>query len=534
MFVGVETTAPVHAPAQSIRARIRAALVLDVSALRSIFFGALMLMAVTVLIGRPTVFSDTDDYYGQGHSVVRALERWAHKGKAPFDLSEAHYRLTNPDAADEEPEHNQDGARSVYYGVLLYATQAIGSLWLLAGVQALAAAALVRLLWRRVVPAAGEGRGWAGDRGYLLAMAALSLGSSLPVFTGFAMPDVFAGFAAMATVLAVVYGDSFGRWGKAALWLLLAACINFHGSNLPTTLGVTALGLFGLGLMKVDWRKLLFRAGFVLSAAVMALMAAKAYALVVRLRTGDELGRPPFLTARVLADGPGRAYLAHACGANPPPFQVCAFRRLPNNNTEDILWADEPELGIFNSSEYPVRLKLVHEDARFALAAVLYQPGQELVAAMKNWGAQLSSFDLGESLKDPGYYLADPYWKTTNLPKLIQGTGRCDPEQGTCAVRAPRNGLSQLFVLTAGLGLLAAAACVGGHLLARRGRDRKVDPKSDLGVWAASLLVLAVPINAAVCGMLSGPFARYQMRMLWLIPLAAMLLLAMARRARRG
>jgi hypothetical protein len=522
MFVGVETTAP----AAPIRARLGAALVLDISGLKNIFFGALMLMAVTVLIGRPTVFSDTDDYYGQGHSVVRALERWVGKGRAPFDLSEAHYRLTNPEAADEEPEHNQDGARSVYYGVLLYATQAIGSLWLLAGVQALAAAGLVRLLWRRIAPAGG-------DRGYLLAMAALSLGTSLPVFTGFAMPDVFAGFAAVATVLAVVYGDSFGRWGKAGLWLLLAACINFHGSNLPTTLAVTGLGLFGLALMKTDWKTLVFRAGFVLSAAVLAVMAAKAYALAVHLRTGDELGRPPFLTARVLADGPGRAYLAHACGKSPPPFQVCAFRRLPLNNTEDILWADEPELGIFNSSEYPVRLRLVHEDARFALAAVLYQPGQELVAALKNWGAQLSSFDLGESLKDPGYYLVDPYWKTTNLPRLIEGTGRCDPEQGACAVRAPRNGLSQLFILTAALGLLAAAACVGRHVLARRG-ELKADLGADRGVWAASLLILAVPINAAVCGMLSGPFARYQMRMLWLIPLAAMLLLALMRRARRA
>ncbi len=524
MFVGVETTAPV----QPIRARFGAALVLDVSALRNIFFGALMLMTVTVLIGRPTVFSDTDDYYSQGHSVVRALQRWVQKAKPPFDLSEAHYRLTNPEAADEEPEHNQDGARSVYYGVLLYATQAIGSLWLLAGIQALAAAALVRLLWRRVAQSAGLGGG--SDRGYLLAMAALSLGSSLPVFTGFAMPDVFAGFAAVTTVLVVIYGDSFGRWSKAGLWLLLAACINFHGSNLPTSLGVTALGLFGLALMKTDWKKLAFRAGFVLSAAVVALMAAKAYGLAVRLRTGDELGRPPFLTARVLADGPGRAYLAHVCGQSPPPFQVCAFRRLPLNNTEDILWADEPELGIFNSSEYPVRLRLVHEDARFALAAVLYQPGQELVAALKNWGAQLSSFDLGESLKDPGYYLADPYWKTTHLPRLIQGTGHCDPEQGNCAVRAPRNGLSGLFVLTAGLGLLAAAACVARHLLAGRGRELK----ADLGVWAASLLILAVPINAAVCGMLSGPFARYQMRMLWLIPLAAMLLVALMRRARRA
>ncbi len=523
MFVGAETTAP----AAMIRAPWRVLSVVNVSALRSIFFGALMLMTVTVLIGRPTVFSDTDDYYSQGHSVVRALQHWVRTGHPPIDISEAHYRLTNPEAADEEPEHNQDGARSVYYGVLLYGAQAVGSLWLLAAAQAVAAASLVRLLWGRIAPGARE-------RGYLAIMAALCMGSSLPVFTGFAMPDVFAGFAAVATVLAVVYADSFGRWGKAALWLLLAACINFHGSNLPTSLGVATLGLAGMALMRTGWRKLAFRAGFVLTAMLAAMLAAKAYGLAVKLRTGDGLDRPPFLTARVLADGPGRAYLAHACEKTPAPFQVCAFRRLPLNDTEDILWADEPTQGIFNSSEFPVRVRLDHEDARFALAAVLYQPGRELIAALKNWGAQLTALDLGETLRDPGYYLADPYWKTTNLPRLIQGAGRCDPERGSCAIRAPRTGLSQLFALTAVLGLGVSAACVGLYLLRRRDLSAVTASTSAAGVWAASLLVLAVPINAAVCGMLSGPFARYQMRMLWLIPLAAMLLVMVLRNLKRA
>src|SRR5206468_297508 len=39
---------------------------------------------------------------------------------------------------------------------------------------------------------------------------------------------------------------------------------------------------------------------------------------------------------------------------------------------------------------------------------------------------------------------------------------------------------------------------------------------------ASVLLVLAVVINAAVCGVLSGPFARYQARVAWLVPAAAL------------
>lgn len=484
-----------------------------------IVLGALMLMTVTFAIGRPTVFSDTDDYYAQGRGVVRALETWAIKGRPPFDLSEAHYRFTDPDGANAEPTHNQDGARSVYYGLLTYLAQAAGSLWWLAAGQAGLAAGLVYVLWRRVSTEA---------RGYLGVMAGLSVASTLPVFTGFAMPDVFAGFAAIATVLAVLYGDSFGRWGRAGLWLLLAAGINFHGSNLLTCLGLAAVALAGLAVMRRSWRVLAARGGFVLTAAVAAMLAAQAYALAVRLRTGDELGRPPFLTARVLADGPGRTYLAHACG-RAPRFQVCAFRKLPLDDTEDILWADEPELGIFNSSEYPVRLKLVHQDTAFALAAIAYRPGRELAAALRNWGAQLAAVDLHEPLRDPGFYLVDSYWRTTTLPRLIQGTGRCSPERGTCALRAPERGLSLWTTCWAAVALLGGAVLAGLTLRHARARSNAATLRT---FAAAGLLMLAIPLNAAVCGMLSGPFARYEMRMLWLIPLAALMLLAAWRQAR--
>ena len=42
---------------------------------------------------------------------------------------------------------------------------------------------------------------------------------------------------------------------------------------------------------------------------------------------------------------------------------------------------------------------------------------------------------------------------------------------------------------------------------------------------AATVLLLAVVVlaNAAVCGMLAGPFPRYEARLIWLLPVAASL-----------
>ena len=50
---------------------------------------------------------------------------------------------------------------------------------------------------------------------------------------------------------------------------------------------------------------------------------------------------------------------------------------------------------------------------------------------------------------------------------------------------------------------------------------------------AVVLMVTAVALNAAVCGILSGPFARYEARVLWLVPAAALLLHAARRRPAR-
>ena len=499
------------------------------AAVGCVALGAAMLMAVTLLIGRPTVFTDTDDYFSQGKDVVRALQVWATQGKPPIKLAEVDDRLHDPGDRDEEPVHNQNGARSVYYGLFVYACERLGTLWLLAAAQATLAAGLVYALWRKMAPTATA-------QSYLAAMAALAAGSSLPVFTGFAMPDLFAGFSVVTTLLATLYADRFGRLGQVGLWLLLAACMNFHGSNLLTSLALSGFVLAWRAVRGTAWRCLARRAGFVLSAAVVAVLASQAYALAIKLRTGDDLGRPPFLTARVLADGPGRAYLRHAC-AQGATWTLCAFRRAPLDNTEDILWSDDPATGIFNSADYPTRLKLEQEEHAFVLHAVAYDPAGEVLAALRNWGRQLVAVDYAEPLRDPAYYLTDAYWKTTTLRPLLLRDRRCDPERGGCILHVPAVLMSEVdaAIAVAALAWLAWTLC--STAASRRAASvQALDPQALLArndaAACAVFLVVAVALNAAVCGMLSGPFDRYEARLLWLIPCAALLLAAARRRAR--
>ena len=481
-----------------------------------VLVGAALLVAATLAMGRPSVFTDTDDYYAQGRSVTKALEKWAFSGVPILNWDDAKYRMTHGDGGDEEPVHNQDGARSAYYGFALYTLQSLGTLWLFAFAQACVAAGLIYALWRAAAPKAAD---WT----YLALMGGLAAFSTLPIFTSFAMPDVFAGFAAISTILLMIYPDRF-RWpAQLGLWMLLAAAMNFHASNLITSVVLTAASIAALIWLKAPWGDLFKRAATVLLAAVMAFAGATAYAKMVQWRSGDELGHPPFLTARVLADGPGRSYLQHAC-KDGSPYVICAFKWLPLDDSEDILWSDDAQRGIFNLSEFQFRQDMEHQDVKFALASTLNDPIGQIKVSLDNWRQQVFNVRLDEPLLNPGFYLHDPYWKTTNLPKLIKSTGaKCGLKPGNCAVWFDPQALATIDGVIA----FAAAGFVGWRLqrigFIRMWRRRDFDDPVFRASIAAVLLIVAVILNAAVCGAISGPFPRYQARIVWLFTCAAFL-----------
>ena len=124
-------------------------------------------------------------------------------------------------AADIHMSHTEIGARSPYYGAFLYVTQKIGTLWLTAVVQAAIGAWLVLLLWRAACPRAPPWTAYA-------VQAFVAFGSTLPFFAGFAMPDVFAGYAAVATTLVMVFWDRLHLAERIALFVLLVFSMVVH------------------------------------------------------------------------------------------------------------------------------------------------------------------------------------------------------------------------------------------------------------------------------------------------------------------
>jgi putative flippase GtrA len=467
-----------------------------------VLLGTLLVLAVILVNGRPSVFTDTDDYYDQGRTVVRDLS--AHFIKpAP---------LTDPDEIAEAAEKKAEerfaltamGARSAYYGVFLYVGTVLGSLWLVSAVQALLA---IWPMWRLSLAIAPNARPWT----FGLVCAGVAAGTALPLFAGFAMPDVFAGIAILCAVLILIYRHTLRRREQALIWALMAICLSVHGSHTMTALCLAVLALGMMLLLKAPWRETVFRSGLIVAAVVVGFAANALYAQSVKAKWGDDLRRPPFLTARVLADGPGRTYV------------LCRFRHQALDDSDYILWSNADGIGVFNRLSYADRIALEKEEFRFALGTVRHDPLGQFTAAMQNWWWQINLIYVEDPLRNPYVYLNDGYWGTTNLPLLIPDAAWCKQDRANCRTRLRMDPLrawhSSVFLLA--LAFLGWRLWSGEAAAAVRQKRLVFDNDVMKATAALSLLLAGFIINAAVCGILSGPFPRYQARVAWLIPLAA-------------
>ena len=491
--------------------------------LLALLAATLLLMSVAFADGRPTVFYDSHSYDVMGRNLIETVRDWpaSNHNKALAGFKKLGQ---GPVPSDALLNSQVEGARSPFYGVLLHGTYLFTTIWGLAALQSFLAAWVVYLLWRTIAPKAPS---WS----YLAIVAAAAVGTSISFYTTFAMPDIFAGIGGAAVVLILAQGDRLKKLEIAGLWAICVYAMAIHKSHWATGLAVAFGGGFLLWILGLPVQSVVRRVLVVVSAAVVAWMAGAAFNQVFENRTGYKLGHPPFVMARMLTDGPGRAYMHEAC-ARGEPYQLCKFQanvdasarmKLPPELISNlILWSDRKTLGVFNLGSRPERDRLESEEMKFVLGVLKYDPVGQTLASLSDWGQQLVSIQVDDPLRDPAAYLRGRYWRTTILPKLIPNFDACRPP-GNC--RPPFN--FDVLAVWHGIVLVACLLLMAWRLslkdvreaLLRRGLKRGEEPAR---VAAVVLLLVAVALaNAAICGILSGPFARYQSRLIWLLPIGA-------------
>jgi hypothetical protein len=464
--------------------------------------GAALLLVPALVAGGPFVFYDADTYYEAGRwayaqlsdslglaPVVEAVPGVAHSALAPL------------------------AGRSSAYGLFLYLTASLGGLWATSAVQAATAAWILHALARAFAPAAPRGA-------FAALIVTLTGGASLPFFAAFAMPDLFAGLGAAAAILLLLFPDRFRSAERLGLWGFTAAAMAAHQTHLAVGLVLAACGGVLLLAAGAGPGRASSRAAAVFAAAAVAASVNLLYAAFVHARTGEPLLRPPFVTARVLADGPGRDYLRAAC-AHGAGFELCRFRGQRLDSSDRFLWSARPGQGVFSVADAAERRRLAAEQVRFVAGVLIHAPLRQASASARNFLDQATSVSVDEPLTHRGDILASPEWRGSRLATLTRAVSRCAREAACPA--PPLVPLKLLHGLVLALTGGWAAWRLSRRDVLEGARRGGVDSPAGRVLAAVVLVVLVLAANAAVCGVLSGTFPRYQARLIWLAPALAVL-----------
>ncbi|HEV7457966.1 MAG TPA: hypothetical protein VGN96_14430 [Roseococcus sp.] len=420
--------------------------------------GALMLLWPAVLNGYPVIFSDTGAFLSQ---TVVPLMIW------------------------DKPW---------IYGPFAWLFHQHVSLWLTVIAQALIVSHMVWLL--------GRVAGWGSPRRHVALCLALAALTALPWSVSFVMPDVLTPVAVLGTALLAWGWPALGRAERAWLLVLTPIAIASHLSNLPVIFAVLVLAL----LLRAGW-------GVALRAAV-PLAGAVALLLVTNGVGHGRLALSPygstFLLARLIADGPAQRTIAALCPER--GWYLCAFVGQLPNDADEFLWRPYSAMNR-RPDGTPIFLggqEIAPEAREIVMETLRREPGTVLVQGIGNFLTQMTRAGLGDTTRqrDVG---------TGVLPHLRTGFPAAEVDrfhaalQQRDALNAWALAVARIFPLVL---LLAAPFALLAWARAHRARDARA-----LGLLLA--LLVGMTGNALAAGALSGPHPRYQARIAWFLPLAA-------------
>ncbi|SOB81136.1 hypothetical protein SAMN06297144_1415 [Sphingomonas guangdongensis] len=380
--------------------------------------------------------------------------------------------------------------RSPFYQLFFYLTGMKYSIWMPVISQALIAG------WVLGVFLTVEAR--LSLIGSFAAVTLLCLSSSLPVFASFVMPDVFTGVMFVALYLLIIRWADLLRWQRAAMGLAVLVAITVHLSHLTMAL-ITVAASFLLLYIRGEHRAAI--AG--LTTALMACVASASAFLFYNLTVFGIFSVSPagstFFLANLLATGPAREELGQICPNE--EFRLCGYRNSLPRDANAILW----ENGVVN--ELGGFAAMRDESNRLVGDTLRHRPGQVIAFATRQTihavAAINSADDIVPHKPSVGGVIAEVYGESTRR-QFAQSLQMHDA--------FPR-GTFNLLVL---IGLTLAVPTVAFGLIPLGWRS------STFPVFALGAFLC----NAAVCATLSGVHDRYQSRLSWLLPLAALTILS--------
>jgi hypothetical protein len=224
-------------------------------------------------------------------------------------------------------------------------------------------------------------------------------------------------------------------------------------------------------------------------------------------------GGASFLFGRLLEDGIITRYLDQHCPD--PGLRICAYRGELSRGYDDWLWAnDSPFWKLGGWKGYS------GEQRRIILATLASDPVAHVTTAIGNSARQLLSFST-EVATGPADNSRTRDTFRDLLPQL-------SPHFLAARQQAAPFDVSRLNWLHVPVGALSLAGLIGVLVFHRR-----LDLPAKTTALTATVLI-ALFINAVICGVFSHPADRYQSRLMPLAPLALMIAAASRGRVPRS
>ncbi len=360
------------------------------------------------------------------------------------------------------------------------------------------------LLWVVQRGTLGQARaGW-----HLAVCAVMAALTALPWFAAMLMPDVFAGVAALAIFLLGFCAHRLGRGERVAITVLGAFAVTAHLSHLVVALALLAV------VVVLRWRVApVLRAAAVPAVAVCVLVGVN---LADAGRATLSQNGSIFLLARLQADGPVVETLRTHCPD--AGWYLCGFvDRLPMDS-DTFLWSPESPVSrdAAGAARFMGSVALAPEASAILRATLAERPVAVLRAMVGNALHQMVRVRVGDTLAESHLDLSARRMIRDGFPpRELAAFDAGLQMRGVLGEAAAPFLWPHLPVL--GLALVLA-------LLAfpRAGPEQRALVLVALGAIAA---------NAFATGALSAPHDRYGARIIWMLPLAALLAWPRARRA---
>ena len=446
--------------------------------------------AVAQLTGQTSIWSDRLDLYKPGQSSTSVAELQPSAGESDGT------GLVTP-----KTTHPVLLGRSIYYGLAIYPfVVSMGDI----GVVLFHAMLVVVSFYLAFVGLGGlrkAAKAWLfGSVILLSAVTPVAYGTSL------LMPDILSGCASILGIVAIVGWRRLLTTERIGLACILVFSALSHSSHI----------LLLVLLLAAIWPASRFFVGAYKPAAVLLLFAILAgfagdalFSAAISQQLGDRPIRPPFLTARLIDAGPGLTMLDSQCGLQ--KFEACRFRERMPSDSDTFLWSTDKRAGVFAAESHAVQRRLSMEDSAFAVASLRHDPiGTVTVTAFASL-RQLTMVKMdifNAPLGDAG---TDAI---AGLPRSVRAQIRDSRYVKRSMPVAMVETLSLISVVIAAFYLMIIA--IQGCL--------KVDKVERNFVLAAVLALLLIIGNATITGALSKPHNRYNIRIVWIVPLFALVI----------